>query len=96
MIPQSLKSEEMALERLLNLECIGINAAEKDETAIEYLQNYQDIFISFSMASTVQKYHGNRIIHRYQATTVTRREGLKPLSSVLVKIPSSNRSTDRL
>ncbi|XP_052212246.1 uncharacterized protein LOC127831317 [Dreissena polymorpha] len=38
----------MALERFWNLERIGIHAAEKDETAIEYLQNYQDNFISFS------------------------------------------------
>ncbi|XP_052245627.1 uncharacterized protein LOC127854603 [Dreissena polymorpha] len=38
----------MALERFWNLESIGIHAAEKDETAIEYLQNYQNNFISFS------------------------------------------------
>ncbi|XP_052238434.1 uncharacterized protein LOC127849725 [Dreissena polymorpha] len=48
MMPQSHKSEEMALERFWNLESIGINAAEKNETAIEYLQNYQNNFISFS------------------------------------------------
>ena len=48
MIPQSYKSEEMALERFRNLESIGIHAADKDETAIEYHQNYQDNFISFS------------------------------------------------